>query len=339
VLRSSPAALVFALTLAGSFVFAQPRQTRLAAPTTPAPRPSRRNPERIALAAAQGASDELVLALTEVRGRRHPVRPRDTQAPPAPCLHAPVEIRRLRTRDAPQWSGALTDCAGHPTLGAMAALALLAQPQREFQTNLGPAVTELRRVVATSGWTLTDENPLPRVRRRARTPAPTVPRDPATHDPMIEVSQGVRVLHPRLVQLLQTLSEHYPGESIEIVSGYRPTDGDSRHAHARALDLRIRHVTNEDLRDFARTLPNVGVGYYPNSIFVHLDVRDPDEGRATWTDFSGPGETPRYGHWPPTDEDIQSEVGYLVHRNEDALQRAREREDPPPRDSGTVPAP
>ena len=33
-------------------------------------------------------------------------------------------------------------------------------------------------------------------------------------------------------------------------------------------------VANETLRDFCRRLRNVGVGYYPNSRFVHLDVRD-----------------------------------------------------------------
>ena len=33
-------------------------------------------------------------------------------------------------------------------------------------------------------------------------------------------------------------------------------------------------MPNEALRDFCRTLKNVGCGYYPNSVFVHMDVRD-----------------------------------------------------------------
>jgi hypothetical protein len=45
------------------------------------------------------------------------------------------------------------------------------------------------------------------------------------------------------------------------------------------------------LRDYCRTLKNVGVGYYPNSTFVHLDVRTTP---AFWIDYSKPGEPPRY---------------------------------------------
>lgn len=309
---------------------AQPRATRAvavaAAPVAPQPRPSRRSPERVALAAAQGAGDDVVLALTEIRVRRSATRPAPAVAATPLCLHAPVEIRRLRSHDAPRWVGALTDCAGRPTLRAMAALALLAQPLRTFETNLGPAVSELRRAAHAGGWSLADDAPRARGRGRTRNTQPVVDRDPDTHDPVIEVAPGVRALHPRLLQLLQTIAERYPGRAVEIISGYRPNDGTSRHAHARALDLRVHGVPNEELRDFTRTLPNAGVGYYPNSVFVHVDVRDADEGRAQWTDYSGPGETPRYGHWPPTDEDVQSEVEYLVTRNERELESARERE-------------
>jgi len=35
----------------------------------------------------------------------------------------------------------------------------------------------------------------------------------------------------------------------------------------------------------------VGVGYYPNSTFVHLDVRSLP---TYWVDYSKPGEPPRY---------------------------------------------
>lgn len=333
------AALLVASALAAlpAGVAAQPRATRAVTPAAPSaqqPRPSRRSPERVALAAAQGAGDDVVLALTEIRVRRSAVRRAPAAAAAAPCLHAPVEIRRLRSHDAPRWVGPLTDCAGRPTLRAMAALALLAQPLRTFETNLGPAVRELRRAAHAGGWSLADDAPRSRSRGRTRNTLPVVDRDPDTRDPVIEVAPGVRALHPRLLQFLQSVSERYPGRAVEIISGYRPTDGTSRHAHARALDLRVHGVPNEELRDFARTLPDAGVGYYPNSVFVHLDVRDTREGRAQWTDYSGPGETPRYGHWPPTDEDIQSEVEYLVTRNERELESAREREraapSPPP---------
>jgi hypothetical protein len=45
------------------------------------------------------------------------------------------------------------------------------------------------------------------------------------------------------------------------------------------------------LRDFLRTQARVGVGYYPNSSFVHLDVRKQS---AYWVDHAGPGQPPSY---------------------------------------------
>jgi hypothetical protein len=201
----------------------------------------------------------------------------------------------------------------------MAALALLAQPQRDFAMNLPAAMNELRRVAHAAGFSLADDVVPVRSRRRhggpvggAVTADVHVPRDPHTRDPIVEVARGARVLHPRLLQLLQRVAEHFPGHPIEIVSGYRPGTSASRHAHARALDFRLVGVRHEDLRDFARRLPGAGVGYYPNSVFIHLDVRDPEEGNAFWTDYAGPGETPRYGRWPPTDRDVQNEVGWMV---------------------------
>jgi len=57
------------------------------------------------------------------------------------------------------------------------------------------------------------------------------------------------------------------------------------------VDFSIVGVPNTVLRDFCRTLPNVGCGYYPNSSFVHMDVR---EMSTYWIDYSGPGQSPRY---------------------------------------------
>ena len=290
---------------------------------------------RLAAAARQGSSDEVVLPVTEVRARRTAgVERREERARAVRvCLKAPVEIRRLRSRDAPTWVGSLTDCNGRPTLRAMAALALLSQPMRSFAMNLPAAMGELRRVAPAAGLHLVDDVAPPRARtRRGAPPAQptaTVPRDPHTRDPMIEVARGARALHPRMLQLLQAIVEHFPGRPIEVVSGYRPGEGASRHSHARALDLRLVGVRHEALRDFARTLPGAGVGFYPNSVFIHLDVRDTDEGSAFWTDYSGPGETPRYGHWPPTDQDVRHEVGWMVDNSTQQLVTAAQREATP----------
>lgn len=324
----------WSLSLAAPDVVAQNRvdEGRTQAPVA-APAPARPRPvSRLAAASRQGASDEVVLPVTEVRARRvASAERRETRTRAVRlCLKAPVEIRRLRSRDAPRWVGSLTDCSGRPTLRALAALSILAQPVRMFSMNLPAAMSELRRVAPSAGLRLIDDVAPARPRNRRGEPQAhanvDVPRDPRTHDPIVEVTRGARALHPRLLELLQAVVEHFPGRPIEIVSGYRPGEGASRHSHARALDMRVVGVRHEDLRDFARTLPDAGVGFYPNSVFIHLDVRDPDEGRAFWTDYSGPGETPRYGHWPPTDQDVQNEIGWMVDSNDNRLTNARSRE-------------
>jgi hypothetical protein len=135
------------------------------------------------------------------------------------------------------------------------------------------------------------------------------------------------VIHPRLVALLAQLAQQFWGHPIEIISGYRPSrdpHAGSRHAHGRALDLRFAGVGREALRDAARALPLVGVGYYPNSVFVHLDVRDADEGPARWTDYSAPGEHPRYGHWPPRQGDVVREGEFAFAQAQHALEALRD---------------
>jgi hypothetical protein len=60
---------------------------------------------------------------------------------------------------------------------------------------------------------------------------------------------------------------------------------------AQAADLQINGVEPRALFEFARTLGNVGVGAYPRSDFVHVDVRS----RPTiWVDLSRDGEPAEY---------------------------------------------
>ena len=85
----------------------------------------------------------------------------------------------------------------------------------------------------------------------------------------------------------------FGGRPIRVVSGYRSRSyaRESRHKTGCALDFSIPGVPNSVVRDYLLTLPKVGVGYYPNSSFVHLDVRRQN---AFWVDLSGPNEPPRY---------------------------------------------
>lgn len=97
----------------------------------------------------------------------------------------------------------------------------------------------------------------------------------------------------RLVRLIAQVSDTFGGRRIRVVSGYREHShaARSRHPRGQALDFSVEGVPNWAVRDYLRQLPNVGVGYYPNSSFVHLDVR---EGSMYWVDVSKPGEPPRY---------------------------------------------
>jgi uncharacterized protein YcbK (DUF882 family) len=108
----------------------------------------------------------------------------------------------------------------------------------------------------------------------------------------------------RLLTLLAQISDSFGGGPLRVVSGYRTTSysSESKHPLGRACDFHVLGVPNGALREFARTFENVGVGYYPNSTFIHLDVRDHD---AYWIDYAGPGEPPRstpYRVARPSDE-------------------------------------
>jgi hypothetical protein len=119
-----------------------------------------------------------------------------------------------------------------------------------------------------------------------------------------EISPGVHRIDERLALRLQSLADHFakagtPPVKLDVVSGYRPTSVGSMHATGRAIDFRLEGVKNEDVVAFCKTLTDTGCGFYPNSSFVHLDVRDPGAGHVSWIDASGPGEAPHYvSTWP-----------------------------------------
>ncbi len=91
-----------------------------------------------------------------------------------------------------------------------------------------------------------------------------------------------------------------PNDVIDVVCGYRtPLSNEylrtraavtgvaknSQHTLAKAIDIRVPGVNTRRLRDTALSLHGGGVGYYPISQFVHVDVGPV----RTWT-FSGSDE-------------------------------------------------
>ncbi len=111
-------------------------------------------------------------------------------------------------------------------------------------------------------------------------------------------------MNPRLISLIYRTGRHWPGHRIEVVSGYRhpkyAKNPRSPHMKGLACDFRVAGVRNTELRDYLRhNFEKVGVGYYPNSSFVHLDIRK--DRSAFWIDYSGPGERALYSSAPGDD--------------------------------------
>ncbi len=97
----------------------------------------------------------------------------------------------------------------------------------------------------------------------------------------------VRHFDPHLYDILSdlTASVGHPGGEIDIVCGYRTsstneslrahTTGVARnslHIQAEAIDLRMPGIDTLKLRKAALALARGGVGYYPHSDFIHVDV-------------------------------------------------------------------
>ena len=96
----------------------------------------------------------------------------------------------------------------------------------------------------------------------------------------------VHVIEPRLLDLLTALSHRLEaGPKFEVISGYRsPASNALLHAQSgevaqgslhmvgEAIDIRMAGLNIAYLHDAALGLDMGGVGYYPESDFVHVDV-------------------------------------------------------------------
>jgi uncharacterized protein YcbK (DUF882 family) len=97
----------------------------------------------------------------------------------------------------------------------------------------------------------------------------------------------VRHFDPRLYDILSDLTSSIgrPGGEIDVICGYRtPSTNESLRAHttgvaknslhiqAEAIDLRMPGVDTLKLRKAALALHRGGVGYYPHSDFIHVDI-------------------------------------------------------------------
>lgn len=98
---------------------------------------------------------------------------------------------------------------------------------------------------------------------------------------------AVHTIDPRLLDLLHTLQRRVGTRgAVHIISGYRSPESNawlrerdgsgvaqnSFHMKGKAIDLRIPGLPLRHLHRAALSLRAGGVGYYPESDFVHVDV-------------------------------------------------------------------
>jgi uncharacterized protein YcbK (DUF882 family) len=98
-----------------------------------------------------------------------------------------------------------------------------------------------------------------------------------------------KAIEPRLFTILSHIYDHFGQRPIEIVSGYRnQRKKTSNHYKGTASDIRIQGVSPKKIEAYAETLDRggMGIGIYPRSQFVHVDVRPLPSYR--WVDFSPP---------------------------------------------------
>jgi uncharacterized protein YcbK (DUF882 family) len=88
-----------------------------------------------------------------------------------------------------------------------------------------------------------------------------------------------------LIDVLTRVARRFSPDRIEVVSGYRSPKYNlmlrkkghevarqSQHPEGKAVDFRVRGVPTKALVNFVRSLRRGGVGFYPQSQFVHSDT-------------------------------------------------------------------
>jgi uncharacterized protein YcbK (DUF882 family) len=113
-------------------------------------------------------------------------------------------------------------------------------------------------------------------------PEPASPFDQLARDHFTNQSTK---MDARLFETLVRAAEKFHARYVEVVSGFRAPKyqlmlrkkghevaRDSQHPRGTAVDFRVAGVPTKILLRFVRSLHLGGVGYYPESKFVHADV-------------------------------------------------------------------
>ena len=93
-------------------------------------------------------------------------------------------------------------------------------------------------------------------------------------------------MDPKLILLLNDVSDKFgDGQTLHIISGYRSPESNAKlaaasngvakhsmHMEGKAIDIRMPGKDLAQLHKAAMSMKGGGVGYYPDSQFVHMDT-------------------------------------------------------------------
>ena len=99
-------------------------------------------------------------------------------------------------------------------------------------------------------------------------------------------NNSIANMDPQLLLLLDQVSSKFGGtEVLHVISGYRSPESNAKlaaasggvakhsmHLEGKAIDIRMPGRDLASLRNAATSLRAGGVGYYPDSQFVHMDT-------------------------------------------------------------------
>jgi uncharacterized protein YcbK (DUF882 family) len=123
---------------------------------------------------------------------------------------------------------------------------------------------------------------------------------------------GIHSIHPRLARHLVGISRHFHSPVV-VVSGYRAVSRSGRrrsyHLQGMAADIYVDGVPSIEVRDLAVASRIEGIGFYPSSGFIHLDVRPR---RFWWVDYSRPGHSDRLVPDPEGDAPAEPEPSKVL---------------------------
>ena len=109
--------------------------------------------------------------------------------------------------------------------------------------------------------------------------------DEVSHALRCRMTHKVHDIPSELIEMLDEIQDHFGVESIDVISGYRSPKLNthlkkhgrgvakhSLHMDGLAIDIRVPGISSKKVRDYAKSLKKGGVGYYPGSQFIHIDI-------------------------------------------------------------------